>query len=309
MEIKHITLKSGSVIVLAVSLMLLPGCMDWIKEKIGGKPVQQEQMPAEGITSPEGAAVSQEGMQSTDDKDVLVWMDGKPLITIEKLKTEKNDLMESNPQLRAMIAFMDEKQLDRNLTDGLTNQAVVDKYVASNKIDQSKEYKQEMDRMMRSVKHMLNTKFFAQELSIVVGDAQVKEFYDKNKESMPNLLVSRGGVKAEGVLFNSQAKAQDFVKKVQEVGSFQKAAEATGMKDKVKDFKLVHDQSLGMDNTLRDEIVKLNKFPTNKVIRVDDKTYWVVHASAKEETKYRPLDQVKGDLKLFLEKEKRAEML
>ena len=311
MKYKNTQYKKVVAFSVIASLTLLPSCalLDWVKEQFGGgQPTPQEyekpMMPENGM--PEKPEVPED----VDEKDVLVWMGDKPLITLTSLQAEKKDLMESNPQLRAMVAFMDEKQLDRNLTDGLTNQAVVDKYVADNKISDRDEYKQELKRMMRSVRHMLNTKFFSQGLDVAVNDSEVKSFYDKNKETMPNLLVSRGGIKAMGVQFDTEQQAQDFAKKVRDAGeNLQKTAETAGMKDKVKDFQLINDQSDGIDVQVREKVVKVDAFPSTHVFKGTDNKLWVIHAAAKENPKYRPLGQVKADLKEFLKKEKHAQAL
>jgi hypothetical protein len=269
-------------------LVLLPGCF-------GDKSASKGSIAQEAQTG------------SVDEKDVLVSIDGKPLITVATLAKEKADLMEANPQLKAMIAFMDEKQLDRNIAEGLAAQAIIEKYIADKKIDETPEYKKEMENLIRSVRHMINGKFFGQNVVAEVTDAEVQDFYDKNKASIPQLMISAGGVKAMGVQFDTQAKAQEFAGKVN--GNIQKAAEAAGLKAKLQNFNVVNAQSIGMHETLRDKIAAITKTPAVEVIKVDDKTFWVVSATEKEDAKYQPFEQVKAGLKGHLEKEKRDEAL
>jgi len=161
--------------------------------------------------------------------------------------------------------------------------------------------------LMRSVRHMINGKFFGQKVSAEVTDADAQDFYDKNKSSIPQLMISAGGVKAMGVAFDTQAKAQEFAAKVN--GNIQKAAETAGLKAKLQNFNVVNAQSIGMNETLRDRIVAIQKTPVVEVIKVDDKTFWVISATEKEEAKYQPFEQVKAGLKGHLEKEKRDEAL
>ncbi len=47
-----------------------------------------------------------------------------------------------------------------------------------------------------------NTRYFMQSLTVSVSDGEVKKFYEENKESIPNLLVSRGGIETKGVFIH-----------------------------------------------------------------------------------------------------------
>ena len=144
-------------------LLLLPGC-DWFgKEETKPKPGEErpatEQAPFTG--------------------EVLVsWQGGVPLITTDSLQVEKDKLLKTNPQLKTMIAFMDEKQLDRNLSEGLTNQATIDKWVKDKKMDASPDYQTELKEGFKAVERMINTKFFTQAFPVEVADAEIKNFYE-----------------------------------------------------------------------------------------------------------------------------------
>ena len=286
--------KNGVDFLAITLLLLLPGCGNWFGEKKAGPVTEEltvEQIPLTG--------------------DVLVsWKknttEGVPLVTTDSLRVEKDKLLKTNPQLKAMIAFMDEKQLDRNLSEGLMNQAIVDRYVQEHGMDKNADYQAELKEGYKAVERMINTKYFSQAFPVQVADAEIKEFYEKNKEVVPNLLISRGGTEATGVLFDNKRMANEFMVKVKEEKNLQKAAQKAGLTGKVKDFKLVHSQSIGIEVPLREKIVGIKRVPSTELFEIDDKTFWVVRASKKEESKYRPLEQVKGDIKQFLEKEKRT---
>ncbi len=302
MKMKHLLHTKNVSLVVILSLCLLPSCAvwDWVKEKLGmGKPVAEKVEPQSGSS----------GTHNTTD--VLVTMGGKPIITVESFQQEKQELFESNPRLKAMLAFMDEKQLDRNLIDGLTHQAIVDKYVIDSKIDQSKEYQQELERMSKSIRHMLNAKFFGQGIKVAVSDSEVKDFYEENKDTIPELMLSKGGIKTDALMFGQEAAAKEFMQKVQaHRGDMQKAAKEAGMADKVKAFNLVNEQSIGIDPALRDKIVALKSVPTVELFKIDDKAFWVVSASKKEESRYIPFNaEVQAGLKQTLEKEKHSDLI
>jgi hypothetical protein len=79
--------------------------------------------------------------------------------------------------------------------------------------------------------------------------------------------------------------------------------------DRFKDFKLVNAQSVGIDPTLRQKISAITKVPTTELVKLSKDKVWVVKATEKEDAKYRPLEQIKDDLKAFLEKEKLQERI
>ena len=298
MEIK--TVKNNAVSLLVVSMLLvLPSCglVDWVKDKFGGGTTPTASSSAgmmEIATTPAG----------TDGSAVLVTISGKPLITQTMLDTEKQKLLASNPQLQAMISLMDEKQLNRNLVDGMASREIIRKYVADNNIEASDKYKQDYEMVLAQVRDALNTRYFMDAFSVSVTDGEIKKFYDENKDAIPNLLLSRGGVEAVAASFDDEKSARDFAAKAKGMrNDVSRAAAEAGLTDKVKDFKLVSDQSLGIEPELRDKIIDIKSVPSINTFKIG-KEYWVVAASKKEEPKYRDLDQVKEELKQLIEKEK-----
>ncbi|MCX5921866.1 MAG: peptidylprolyl isomerase [Candidatus Dependentiae bacterium] len=240
------------------------------------------------------------------DGKVVVSMGGQAVITTESFKQEFDQLIEENPHLKSVLALMPDAK--ENFLKGMVNQEVVNKWVVDSKIDQSESYKKDKARMYCSVDRMLNTKYFGLEHPVQVTEVELTEFYDKNKNVMPDLMISRGGVKAVGVSFDKEADAKAFVAKVKETKDITKAAQAANVSKNLRDFKVVNDQSLGMDAELRDKVAALDKVPTVEVMQASDKSFWVVSATAKEDVKYRPFEQVKAGLEQYVSKEKRMEL-
>lgn len=283
--------KKLGLTLLLVPMAFLPGCalMDWMS----------------GKSSSTGSSEKASQSSTVLGGDVLASIDGKPLITAESLDEDFNQLLEENPQLKAVLPLMPDAKY--NFLMGMISQAVVDKYIEDKQLDKTAEYQKELGNMMKSVKRMLNAKYFGVEHPVKVSDSEVKKFYEENKEAMPDLLISRGGVKAMGVPFAKEADAKAFLAKAK-AQDFGSAAAQSGLKDKVTDFKLVNNQSIGMDAALRDKVVSMKKFPAVELVKGSDNNYWVVAATGAEEAKYRPFEQVEAGLKQFVEKEKRMEI-
>lgn len=288
MKNTHFLMNKFALALLLVPVVFLPSCapLNWLKEKMG---------------CGGGGAVS-----VSDNSAVLVSLKGQPVITQQSFEREFEQLLEENPHLKSVLALMPDAK--KNFLQGMVNQEIVDRWVTENKVDQKVEYSKELDRMMRSVRRMLNTKYFGLEHPVNTSETEVAEFYDKNKDSMPDLMISRGGVQATGVSFDNESDARAFLSKARELRDVKKAADAAKLTKSYRDFKLVNSQSLGMDAALRDKVAAMTKVPSIEMVKVSDNSFWVVNATSKEETKYRPYDQVKSGLEQFVAKEKRMEM-
>jgi len=279
---------------LSLSLLLMPGCKWWSSDACCG-----DDSCTSGVERPE------------DGSPVVATMENEPIITQASLEKEYQQLLQDQPQIAQMLPLLGGKEgLEERLVTALTDRNVLRRWVADNKIDTQDEYQKEYERVVATVTDMLNMKYFNKQNQVVVAEKQVNEFYDQNKTSMPELLVSQGGVKAVGIKFDSKAEADAFLKKAKEKKSdLQAAAKEAGLKDKIEDFRLVHAQSIGIAPVLRDKICAIGKCPTLDVFKIDDKAYWVVKASAKEDPVYREYAQVKDQLKRFLEEKEREKVV
>jgi peptidyl-prolyl cis-trans isomerase C len=316
---KSVISHHNSVQIMVISsLMLLPGCS--LLDSLFGPSDQEE---AKRELNREAAAKNESlddaaldvlrediAVTAPDDEltgDVLITMNGKPIVTVDSLKIEEEKLLEANPQLKSMLALMDQSQFERNLAEGLMNQALLDQDIKEKGDDKTDAYRKEIKEGIKAVERMVNTKFFTQGLDVRVADADVRKFYESNKDSMPQLIISRGGVKAMGIPFDTAPDAKTFAQQVQTQGNdIKKAAQGASLTDKVRDFATVNQQSMGIDAELKDKILAFTKFPTVEVIAAKDGKTWTIVATGKEETQYRPYDQIKTEIKEYLEKEEQA---
>lgn len=242
-----------------------------------------------------------------DNSQAIVTIDGKPLITQDRLEREKQNLIETNPQIKQMIAMMPAGALDKNLAEGLANQEVMGLYIKNKGIDQSTAYKTELSRAMKAIPQALNMQFFVNEITASITDGDIKSFYDASKDSMPQFILSLGGVAAQGISCATQADAQALLEKVKAMnGDMQKAAQEMNVSDKFEDFKQVNNQSMNIDPQLREKILAITVFPSTTIINADN-AFWVVKATAKEPVKYRDLESIKNDVRQYLGQRKAQE--
>lgn len=280
--------KNVSFVAALSVLVFLPSCApwEWVKQKFGGNSSQSVTAEADG--SP-----------------VIVTMEGQPVITLNTFEREFNDFVDKN-RLRPLIGFMPDAK-DKFL-DGLISQKVIDRDVETRGITETPEYKQEFDQIVKSARQMLNTKYFADLHPVEVSEAETKSFYEENKEKLPEVIVSRGGVAVVGIDFTDHAAATAFYDKVKNnPASFASAAKAAKLDGKIRDFELVDENSAALDPKLRDRIVMYERFPTIELIKTDDNACWVVYAKEKKRAECRPFDQVKSTVEQYVTREKRMQ--
>lgn len=299
MKYKNILINRECVAMLVASLVFLPGC--WPFGKSSNESVGKKDTPVNNEHNDHKKSDYSAGKM---DPNVLVWVDNRPVVTIAEVEELKTEIMRNNPQLAAAMQT-NSKEIERHLAEALATQTLVSRYVVDNKLDQTDTYKKDLARALKAVKEQIDGKVFTEQVSVVVSDRDVQEFYDSNKNN-PGIMISQGGVKAAGVSFDSEAAANAFLPKVKAVsGDIEKAAKAANLTmDKVRDFKLVNDQSIGIEPALRTKILAISSVPSTQVIKVDN-NFWVVHASAKEAPTYQELSKIKPQIVQVLEQNKR----
>lgn len=270
---------------LVCSLFLLPGC--WLKDKLG-------------LTN---RSLSSSAVAADDTTEVIATIDGKPLMTAGEFEKQFKNFIEKHPY-GAMFAQME--GVDRKIFEGLVGQKIMTRWVEEQGINQTPEYKEYLDQLVQ----MLNARFFQMKHPVTVSDAEIKAFYDQNKESMPEAVLSRGGVNATGVQFAKEADAKAFLEKAKGKGAtLDKVAKEANLGDKYRDFKLVNAASIGIDAGLRDKIVALKKFPALEVLKAGDGSFWVVYAPGKEEQKYRSYEELKPAIEQRLTAQKQEQAI
>ncbi len=265
-----------------IVLMLLPSCkpLDWIKGKFSGSK-----------TSYSGTSGSSE---------VLLTIDGQPAVTVAEFEKYYDQVLEQQPQLRSFAAMMPD--LKSNIYSTLASQKVLEHWAKKNKIDQKAEYKADRDALLENVDRGLAIKYFQAEHPVMVGDEEIKKFYDDNKGTL--YVLAQGGVNAVGVSFDKEDAAKAFLAKAKQPKA-DLTKLASDSKLTFRNFGRVHDQSAHVDEALRTKILasknSVDMFSVGK-------NYWVVQVTGREESKYYPFEQAKEDARGRLSNDRTVEM-
>lgn len=289
--------KSLSISLLVVSLVFLPGCgpLDWLKKQFG----------TEKVVTSESKATSEAVPAGDMDANVLVSMNGKPVVTTEMLDQNYRQVIEERPDLAKLEGCVKE-----SLFQGLVRQALVDEYVKRNKLDEKEAYVKDREIMADTCRKILNVKYFKEAHPVAVKDSEVKEYYDANKDTFPDLILERGGIETMAVSFDKEADAKAFLAKAKAAPKdFEKLAKEGGNKDKFRDYKHVNARSPEVDPAIKNAILELKNFPEIKLVQAGN-AYWVVNAVSKRDSKYRPFDeQIKEGLRQYMIQEREAKVM
>lgn len=180
--------KAARVALLVLPIMMLPGCgaLNWIKEKLGmSKPQTMTDVSEFGMSESmdmNGEKKTGNGLVSADDtSEVLVTMNGKPVLTEKMLQDELDQLIAGRPELKAQLAMPGARQ---SLLMGILTQLVADEWVQRNLVHERPEFKKELEHMSKQVRRAVSAKYFSQEHPVKVTDADVRAFYEKHKDML-----------------------------------------------------------------------------------------------------------------------------
>lgn len=270
--------------------LLLPQC-DWF----GG---QAEKKAAPASAS---SAVKEEKAAEASG-DILVTIGGKVHGYVHDLDDYFEKIFAIQPMYRQFVET--QPAMKKELAQGFFAEKILNQWVSENKVDQSAEYKKDLDEAVQMVKQQLAVKYFQEKYPTDVPVSEVRSYYEENKEN-PGIKMSEGGIATMAVKFSSEQAAQDFLTAVQGANvDFEKTAKDKDLK--VKNYNTVSDKSFNVPEPVRTKVVAVTKFPSVMVVKADDTTWEVVKAFKKEEAQYVPFDQVKDQIVEFLKQQKMA---
>lgn len=279
-----------------VSLLALSGC-DWFgaKKISDSASVASTESVKTDVAQPKGEA--------------LLSINGKVLLTVPEFEEEMAQFLDLQPQYKQMMAFMPDAEYQ--IFSNVKSERILDEWANKNKLNERADFKKELEKIERLGRRQLAVKYFIDAHPVSVPASDVRKFYDENKTVYPDLQVSKGGITAKAIKFNTQDAAKAFVDKVSAAGAdFEKAAKDENLT--VKNFKNVNDKSFEVEDAIRKKLLELKKFPSSvEVVTAKDKDkdiFWVVIAQSKEEPKYVPFEEIKGKIEEFLKEQKKGEM-
>lgn len=243
-------------------------------------------------------SATKNGSAKSATSEIIAWIDNVPVVTTTDVKKHKDQLQAENPQLAQMFTMIPQEEIDRQIAEALLQQNIIDIYIQKSGISSTSDYKEDLATAQKMAAAVVNNTYFTDSVSstLTISDKELREFYDKNKDTFPGVIKERSGIQAVGISFDDEKKAQAFSKSL---GSKDLKTEGNKQKLKVMEFGLVSDtkSAQAIDANIKSELFKIKKFP--QVIQAEDKDgkIWVVQALSKKETTYESFDKVKEQMK------------
>ena len=147
-------------------------------------------------------------------------MENKILATVNGKEITENDLnmaMTRFPQENQ--AFFATEQGKAQLLEQLISFELVSKYAADEKLDETEEYKEQLEILKKDLLIQAGVKKVLD--AVTVTDEEVKAFYDNN----PNMFKGEASVRAKHILVDSEEKAKEVKAAIDGGVSFEEAAQ------------------------------------------------------------------------------------
>jgi hypothetical protein len=132
----------------------------------------------------------------------------------------------------------------------------------------------------------------------------VRTFYDEQKSTIPELMVSQGESVVQGISFDQESEAQAFLAKAVASG-FDAAAKDMNMADKVQNLE----RSAQAPAQVQIKIMQLKKAPGIELVKADGNNFWVLCVLNKTEAQYVDFDTIKNDLRTYIDRQERGKLL
>ncbi len=279
-----------NLVLLLSSLFILPGCMDT------GKETKSEKKS--------GA--------------ILLSIDGKPVIYESDYETFYNDFLNMRQDLQSYLAINPavKDEIRKGIFEELVYQNIFTEWVKRNKKDQDADYKKNRDKAYEMIDRKLAIEAFQQDVmknaANLVSDEEAEKYYNENKDKsgyfkQQPFVVSAGGVESEGVSFDSEKSAKDFMAKAKAAAA-NFANLARDIKKSVADFGAVSAQSQDVDSNVKKDILSARDITGVILSKGADKKFWVIRIKGKRDTEFAPFAQVKEAVKEVVQQSKLPEI-
>lgn len=239
--------------------------------------------------------------QATDGSQVLYTIDQRPVVTAAQFEDYYNQVLASDPRLQSMAGFL--PNLKKEIFDALANQELLVIWADNQGMFDSEDFQKNLNQGIQQIRRMHAAKKFGEAKvgKITVTESEIRDYYEQHKD--PELVATPGGIKAAGIEFATKDAATAFFNKVKNTPN---SVITTAKMEKlaVKSFPPINKYSFEVDMPIKAALESKTSFPVVVMAQGSDKKWWVVVGESKQETKFRPLDEVRDAISGAVEREK-----
>ncbi len=272
-------------LVLVGSLFLLTGCFGEKSKEV--KPENESQ-----------------ASQAVQQSDVLLSIDGKPVLYVEDFEEQKAMAQQSNQQLNMVLQMMPDAEYSM-LFKSIEAGHLMKEWVVRSGMDQKPELVKQRRQYHDAIDLQLYMKYYEDAHPIDVTDNEAEAYYKAKRDQIPGLIVAPASVEIVHANFDTKSAAEAFADQVKD-GShkhFKSAAKEAGLKIETMNVSPESD----VNEALKNSILAATKFPSKEVVKMDANSYWVVGMLKKKDAEYRTFDtpEIKKGISEMLKNEKR----
>lgn len=266
------------------SLLIVTGCF-WQKEKSSNPFSDQSDL---------------------DRGEVLLSVNGKPVLYAQDFEEQKAMAQQSNPQLNMILQMMPDVEYSM-LFKSMQAGYLMKEWVIKQGIDQDPELQKQRRQYHDAIDLQLYMKYYQDAHPVEVSDKQAEEYYLEKRDQIPGLVIAPAGVDIIYVPFNSKTKAEEFAAKVKDGSTkhVKLAAKEAGLTTKT----MTINENSDVDDALKNSVLAATKFPSKEIVKIADNSYWVVGMLKKKKAEYRSFDtpEVKqGIIKMCTDEKREA---
>ncbi len=268
--------KSVVSLVLVSSLLLLTGCF--------GEKASKEQVQ-------ESAAET-----SVEQGELLLSIDGKPVLYAQDFEDQKQMLQQSNQQLNMILQMMPDAaytMLFKSIEAGL----LIKEWAIRAGVDQKPDFAKRRKLAHEQIDLNLFMQEFMEAHPIEVTDHEALQFYKEKRDQIQGLVTTPATVEVVYATFKTKPQAEDFASKSRDGSEKHMKMAAKDVNIQLENMTISGDSSC--NDMLKQVALVATKFPSKEIIKVDDNAYMVVGILKKNEAQYHSFDnpQVKEFIK------------
>lgn len=274
-------------LVLVSSLLVLTGC--W-----GEK---------EKVTKNAGEANSS-NIAGVNTSDVLLSIDGKPVLYVDDFEDQKMMAQQSNQQLNMILQMMPDAEYSM-LFKSIEAGHLMKEWVVRSGIDQKEELVKQRRQYHDAIDLQLYMKYYEDAHPVHVTEHEAEAFYKAKRDQIPGLIVTQAGVDILYANFDTKSAAEAFLAKIKD-GS-DKHFKAAAKEAAVKVESMIVNTESAINDVLKNTVLSATKFPAKEVVKMDDNSYWVVSLLKKKDAEYRSFEtpEIKQGITKMCKDEKR----
>lgn len=260
--------NSVSTILLAGSLLFLAGCIGDKKESKSIDKVQEAYLP-------------------TNRGELLLSIDGKPVLYVKDFEEQKAMAIQTEPRLQMILQMVPDAEYTM-IFKSLEAAHVVKEWVHRQGLDKTDEFKKSLHDIQEAFLIQMCMKAYQDAHPLTVTEKEAKEYYESHKDRIQGLTISPEGIDVVCVKFDKKEEAERFVHKAKD-GS-KKHCEAAAKELQVTISPMVISEESYADEVIKNAALAATKFPSKELVKMNDGSYMVLGITGKKPAEYHSFD-------------------